>query len=116
MTTPQPTESWQRIESLLLDARSHLSQEAEVLCDVEIGEFEEFIGHNELELAFDALVMAFEKSTCESWRGRIAASRTKSRLASFVTLFRLSRIDSSQIAFCIPVAVPVCTFKSERKP
>jgi len=68
MATPQPMESWQRIESLLLDARAHLSQEAEVLCDAEIGEFEEFIGHNELELAFGALVTAFEKATCESWR------------------------------------------------
>lgn len=58
MATSEMRKSWKRTEGFLRDARAHLSQEAEAICDAEIGEFEEFVEHNELALAFDALVAA----------------------------------------------------------
>lgn len=68
MSSRELRASWKRTEGYLRDARSHLSQEAEAICNVEIGEFDEFIEYNELGLAFEALVAAFEKSEFETWR------------------------------------------------
>jgi hypothetical protein len=61
-------ESWKRTEAFLRDARSHLSEAAEGICEDEIHGFEGFLQHNELELALDMLEEAFEKSGMESWR------------------------------------------------
>ncbi|MES2947355.1 MAG: hypothetical protein V4858_02330 [Pseudomonadota bacterium] len=68
MTSPELLQSWKRTEGFLLDARAHLSQEAEAICDSEIYEFHTYLEHNELGLAFESLVAAFEKSEFESWR------------------------------------------------
>ena len=68
MASSELSKSWKRTEAFLLDARAHLSQEAEAICDKEIVEFERFLKHNELELALDALVTAFKNSDFESLR------------------------------------------------
>jgi hypothetical protein len=60
--------SWKRTEGFLLDARSHFSEAAEGVCEDELAEFENYLRHNELELALDMLEAAFEKSPFESWR------------------------------------------------
>ncbi len=60
--------SWKRTECFLLEARSHFSQEAEAICATEFETFQEFLEHNELGLAFEELLGAFEKSEFESWR------------------------------------------------
>jgi len=60
--------SWKRTEGFLLDARANLSEAAEGICADEIREFVEYLEHNELELALDALEDAFNKSESESWR------------------------------------------------
>ena len=68
MTADDLLNSWKRTEGFLLEARSHLSEAAEGICADEIHEFTEFLEHNELELALDALEEAFNKSEFESWR------------------------------------------------
>jgi hypothetical protein len=60
--------SWKRTEGFLLDARANLSEAGEAICADEIHQFAEFLEHNELELAMDALEEAFNKSEFESWR------------------------------------------------
>ncbi len=60
--------SWRRTEGFLLDARSHFSEAAEGICEEELREFEDFLNHNELELALDMLEAAFEKSSFETGR------------------------------------------------
>ena len=62
MATPDLLRSWKRTEAFLRDARAHLSQIAEAEFADAIAEFEEFIDHNELGLAFDTL----ESIACES--------------------------------------------------
>ena len=59
--------SWKRTEGFLLDARSHLSEAAEAICSDQIAAFEEYLQHNELELALDELEEAREASRLESW-------------------------------------------------
>ena len=68
MTTQQLRDSWKRTEGFLLDARAHLSEVAEAECTDDIAEFHQFIDHNELELALDALESAYAKSQLESYR------------------------------------------------
>jgi hypothetical protein len=60
--------SWKRTEGFLLDARSHFSEAAEGVCEDELHEFENYLQHNELELALDMLDTAFEKSPFETLR------------------------------------------------
>jgi hypothetical protein len=60
--------SWLRTEGFLLEARSHLSEAAEAICADEIDQFNQYIEHNEFELALDMIESAFEKSEFESWR------------------------------------------------
>ena len=60
--------SWKRTEGFLRDARSHLSEAAEGICEDEIHEFECYLRQNELELALDMLDQAVQKSELESWR------------------------------------------------
>lgn len=61
-------ESWRKTTEYLLDARSHLSEAAEGICTDEIAEFHEFLDHNELERALDALDMAVAKTGFETQR------------------------------------------------
>jgi len=68
MTNEEPSHSWQRTRGYLLDARSHLSEPAEAVCGDEIAQFDEFLEHNELELALGALENAYAKSQWESYR------------------------------------------------
>ena len=68
MSSDELLKSWRRTEGFLLDARAHLSEAAEGVCDDEIHEFEEYLRQNELELALDMLEQAFDKSGVEDWR------------------------------------------------
>jgi len=68
MASPELQESWRRTTELLRDARSHLSEAAEGICADEIAEFEDYLSHNELELALDLLEAAVFKSPCETLR------------------------------------------------
>jgi hypothetical protein len=68
MATPDLLRSWARTEGFLLDARAHLSQIAEVEFASSIANFEEFIEHNELGLAFDVLESIAGESQWESHR------------------------------------------------
>jgi hypothetical protein len=68
MTSKELIESWKRTETFLLDARAHLSEAAEGICADEITEFDEYLNHNELELALDMLDTIFKKTGVESWR------------------------------------------------
>ena len=68
MATPELLRSWARTEAFLRDARAHLSQVAEAEFADGIAEFEEFIEHNELGLAFDVLESIADESQWESNR------------------------------------------------
>lgn len=68
MASKELLDSWKKTTAFLLDARNHLSETAEGVCADEITEFEEFLEHNKLELALDALEAVFEKSKVESLR------------------------------------------------
>ena len=68
MASPELLQSWARTEGYLRDARSNLSQIAEAeFCD-SIAQFEEFVDHNELGLAFDTLESIATESQWESLR------------------------------------------------
>ncbi|AXQ27971.1 hypothetical protein D0B54_04455 [Solimonas sp. K1W22B-7] len=60
--------SWQRTEGYLRDARSHLSQIAEADFADGIREAEQYLEHNELGLAFDALESIAMESQWEGLR------------------------------------------------
>src|SRR5215471_1581615 len=62
MASPELQDSWRRTTAFLRDARSHLSEAAEGICADEIAEFEDYLSHNELELALDSLEAAVFKS------------------------------------------------------
>ncbi len=66
MPSQELIQSWKKTTAFLLKARSHLPQSAESICADEIREFEEFLGHNELELALDSLEAASEKLGVEN--------------------------------------------------
>lgn len=68
MASPELHDSWRRTTEFLRDARSHLSEAAEGICGDEIAEFEDYLNHNELELALDSLEAAVFKSPCETLR------------------------------------------------
>ena len=68
MASEELMRSWRRTEGFLRDARSHFSEAAEGICEEELREFEDFLNHNELELALDMLEAAFEKSSFETGR------------------------------------------------
>lgn len=68
MASDELINSCKRTEGFLLDARAHLSEAAEAICADEIQDFTEYLEHNELELALNALEDAFIKSEFESWR------------------------------------------------
>lgn len=60
--------TWWRTSEYLREARSNLSEAAEGVCADEIEQFEEFLCHNELELALDAIEAAFRKGDDGNWR------------------------------------------------
>jgi hypothetical protein len=68
MASPELQKSWRKTTAILRDARSHLSEAAEGICADEIAEFEDYLEHNELELALDSLETAVFKSPCETLR------------------------------------------------
>ncbi|OHX37814.1 hypothetical protein BJL95_08435 [Methylomonas sp. LWB] len=68
MATPELLRSWKRTEAFLRDARTHLSQIAKAEFANSIAQFEEFIEHNELGLAFDTLESIANESEWESQR------------------------------------------------
>lgn len=68
MASEELLRSWKRTEGFLRDARSHFSEAAEGICADDLQAFEEYLKHNELELALDMLDEAFDKSEKETWR------------------------------------------------
>lgn len=68
MASPELQERWRKTMEYLRDSRAHLSEAAEGICADEIAEFEDYLSHNELELALDSLESAVFKSGLESLR------------------------------------------------
>jgi len=68
MTSPELLRSWKRTEGYLREARAQLSQISEAEFDGGLAQFEEFVDHNELGLAFEALEAVAEESAWESPR------------------------------------------------
>ncbi len=68
MTSPELLRSWKRTEGYLREGRAQLSQIAEAEFEGDLGQFEEFVSHNELGLAFDTLIAVAEGSGWESPR------------------------------------------------
>jgi hypothetical protein len=66
MASQELQDSWRNTTEFLREARAHLSEAAEGVCADEIGEFEYYLSHNELELALDSLEAAVVKSPGES--------------------------------------------------
>ncbi|KLU24301.1 hypothetical protein EOS_20800 [Caballeronia mineralivorans PML1(12)] len=60
--------TWSKTAKYLREARANLSESAEGVCADEIVEFEEYLSHNEFELALDALEVAFDKGDAANWR------------------------------------------------
>src|SRR6516164_7609910 len=68
MALDELANSWKRTEAFLLDARTHLSEIADAVFADELNQFQEYLEHNELELALDQLEYVFRNSGKESWR------------------------------------------------
>ncbi len=68
MTSEELLRSWKRTEGFLRDARSHFSEAGDGICVDELQAFDDYVRHNELEIALDMLEEAFDKSQMESWR------------------------------------------------
>jgi hypothetical protein len=66
MASDELIKSWKRTEGFLRDARSHLSEATEEILTDEFHAFEEYLQHNELELALDMLEEAYVKSGLET--------------------------------------------------
>jgi hypothetical protein len=66
MATIALLQSWKRTERYLLDARAKLSPVASVEHATSLGQFEKFIEHNELGLAYDWLESIARESDWES--------------------------------------------------
>lgn len=60
--------NWNRTSEYLREARANLSEAAEAVCADEIAQFDEYLDHNELELALDAIEAAFMKGDDGNWR------------------------------------------------
>lgn len=60
--------SWSKTSEYLREARANISEAAEGVCAGEIAEFEQFMEHNELELALNAIEAAFSKGDAANWR------------------------------------------------
>lgn len=68
MPSPELLRSWKRTTGYLRDARAQLPPIAEAEFDDDLVQFEEFVDHNELGLAFDVLEAVAEESVRESPR------------------------------------------------
>ena len=68
MASSELQDSWRKTTEFLRDARAHLSEAAEGVSADEISEFDDYLRHNELELALDSLEAAVLKSPGETLR------------------------------------------------
>lgn len=68
MATPKLIRSWARTEALLQDARAHLSKAIVAKFVEDLAQFDKFISHNELGLAFSTLTSLATESQAESIR------------------------------------------------
>src|SRR5215475_10355028 len=66
MASQELQDSWRKTSEFLREIRAHLSEAAEGVSADEIAEFEDYLSHNELELALDSLEAAVRKSPGES--------------------------------------------------
>src|SRR4030042_2734104 len=66
MVNPELLQSWRRTERYLREARAHLSVRAQAESEDVLREFEEYLEHNELALAFDVLESAALETQCDS--------------------------------------------------
>jgi len=66
MASQELQDSWRKTTEFLRDARAHLSEAAEGICADEIAEFDDYLRHNELELALDSLEAVALSSPGES--------------------------------------------------
>ncbi len=66
MASDELLRSWERTTAYLRDARSHISEAEEGICSDRIAAFEEYLDHNELELALDMLDDVLEESGFET--------------------------------------------------
>lgn len=66
MNPDELRKSWERTTVFLRDARSHISEAGKGICENPIADFEEYLEHNELELALDMLDEVVYESECES--------------------------------------------------
>src|SRR5215470_9148245 len=66
MASQELQDSWRKTTEFLREIRAHLSEAAEGVCAHEIAGFEDYLNHNELELALDSLEAAVRKSPGES--------------------------------------------------
>lgn len=62
------TSNWNQTSEYLREARTNLSEAAEGICADETARFDEYLDHNELELALDAIEAAFVKGDDSNWR------------------------------------------------
>ncbi|MEF9481494.1 hypothetical protein [Ralstonia sp. 1B3] len=62
------TSNWNQTSKYLREARANLSEAAEGVCADEIAQFDEYLDHNELELALDAIEAVFVKGDDGNWR------------------------------------------------
>jgi hypothetical protein len=79
MATLDLLQSWDRTESFLREALACLSDEEQARASSPIADFQEYLAHNELEIALEALLEAFEQSgstnrKCLEWLALAAAS------------------------------------------
>jgi hypothetical protein len=68
MTSPELVQSWARTEGFLREARANVSQIGEAEFSDQLRQFDEFISHNELGLAFDTLEAVAQEGAWESLR------------------------------------------------
>ena len=72
MSSREHLESWKRTEQFLRDARASFASKAENACRAALSEYDEYLQHNELELALEALAEAFDEARC--WNPAAAKS------------------------------------------
>lgn len=68
MSSDELKRSWEKTSAYLWDARNHLDQATEGICSSEIKQLEEYLNHNELELALDELEAIYRVTKLESLR------------------------------------------------
>lgn len=66
MTTPEQFQSWARTEAWLREAKASVPAELAANFLAHLEQFDEFLAHNELGLAFDWLYSFVEEEDCAS--------------------------------------------------